>query len=106
MTTSTIPKKPGRRGPGMQVTLLFPDREIVERSYVPIVYTACRTCYSEEAPEEIYRRAVNGDFDPLKMQKLISSVIESGHGSPHGHAGFPLATPGARRTLRQQLVRG
>ena len=67
-----IPKNPGRRDLGMKVTLLFPDREIVERSYVPIIYTACRTCYSEEAPEEIFRRAVAGDFDPVKMQKLIS----------------------------------
>ena len=84
-STSTIPKNPGRRDLGMKVTLLFPDREIVEKSYVPIVYTACRTCYSEEPPEEIYRRAVAGDFDPVKMQKLISSVIESGHGMT-GHA--------------------
>ena len=42
-----IPKNPGRRDLGMKVTLLFPDREIVEKFYVPIIYTACRTCYSE-----------------------------------------------------------
>ena len=30
----------------MKATLLFPDREIVERYYVPLIYTACRTCYS------------------------------------------------------------
>ena len=29
----------------MKATLLFPDREIVERYYVPLIYTACRTCY-------------------------------------------------------------
>jgi thymidylate synthase (FAD) len=104
-STSTIPKNPGRRDLGMKVTLLFPDREIVERSYVPIIYTACRTCYSEEAPEEIYRRAVAGDFDPIKMQKLISSVIESGHGSTIEHVVFTFAITGVSRTLSHQLVR-
>lgn len=77
-----IPKNPGRRELGMSATLLFPNREIVEQYYVPIIYTACRTCYSEEAPESIFRRAVDGDFDPAKMQKLISSVIESGMAPP------------------------
>ena len=52
-STSTIPKNPGRRDLGMKVTLLFPDREIVEKSYVPIVYTACRTCYSERSPTDL-----------------------------------------------------
>jgi thymidylate synthase (FAD) len=100
-----IPKNPGRRDLGMKVTLLFPDREIVERSYVPIIYTACRTCYSEEAPEEIFRRALAGDFDPVKMQKLISSVIESGHGSTIEHVVFTFAITGVSRTLSHQLVR-
>jgi thymidylate synthase (FAD) len=100
-----IPKNPGRRDLGMKVTLLFPDREIVERSYVPIIYTACRTCYSEEAPEEIFRRALAGDFDPIKMQKLISSVIESGHGSTIEHVVFTFAITGVSRTLSHQLVR-
>ena len=104
-STSTIPKNPGRRELGMKVTLLFPDREIVEKSYVPIVYTACRTCYSEEPPEEIYRRAVAGDFDPVKMQKLIASVIESGHGSTIEHIVFTFAITGVSRTLSHQLVR-
>ena len=49
---SGIPKNPGRHDLGMRATMLFPDREIVERSYVPIIYTACRTCYSELPPEE------------------------------------------------------
>ena len=52
-----IPKNPGRRELGLKATLLFPDREIVERYYVPLIYTACRTCYSELPPEEIFRRA-------------------------------------------------
>ena len=59
--TTGIPKNPARHDLGMKATLLFPDREIVERYYVPLIYTACRTCYSELPPEEIFRRASAGD---------------------------------------------
>jgi thymidylate synthase (FAD) len=100
-----IPKNPGRRDLGLRATLVFPNREIVDRYYVPIIYTACRTCYSEQDPDEIFRRAVEGDFDPLKMQKLISSVIESGHGSTIEHVVFTFAISGVSRTLSHQLVR-
>ena len=89
----------------MSARLLFPDREIVEKFYVPIIYTACRTCYSEMAPEEIFRKAVDGDFDRAKMQKLISGVIESGHGSTIEHIVFTFAISGVSRTLSHQLVR-
>ena len=100
-----IPKNPGRRELGMTATLLFPDREIVEKFYVPIIYTACRTCYSEMPPEEIFRKSVDGEFDPAKMQKLISSVIESGHGSTIEHIVFTFGITGVSRTLSHQLVR-
>jgi len=100
-----IPKNPGRRDLGLKATLLFPDREIVERFYVPIIYTACRTCYSEQDPQTIFQRSVAGDFDTLKMQKLISSVIESGHGSTIEHVVFTFAISGVSRTLSHQLVR-
>jgi len=100
-----IPKNPGRRDLGLKATLLFPDREIVERFYVPIIYTACRTCYSEQDPQTIFQRSVAGDFDALKMQKLISSVIESGHGSTIEHVVFTFAISGVSRTLSHQLVR-
>src|SRR3954453_2658984 len=72
-----IPKNPGRRDLGMKATLLFPNRDIVEQYYVPLIYTACRTCYSELEPDEIFRRALDGEIDQQKMQKLISGVIES-----------------------------
>src|SRR4051794_8232569 len=72
-----IPKNPGRRELGMKATLLFPDREIVDKFYVPLIYTACRTCYSELQPQDIFQRAVDGQIDVQKMQKLISGVIES-----------------------------
>ena len=100
-----IPRNPGRRDLGLKATLLFPDREIVEKFYVPIIYTACRTCYSEMPPEEIFRKSVAGDFDPAKMQKLIASVIESGHGSTIEHVVFTFAISGVSRTLSHQLVR-
>ena len=100
-----IPKNPGRRDLGMTATLLFPNKDIVEQFYVPVIYTACRTCYSEEVPEDIFKRAVAGDFDPIKMQKLISSVIESGHGSTIEHVVFTFAITGVSRTLSHQLVR-
>src|SRR4029077_429613 len=99
-----IPKNPGRAELGLKATLLFPDRDIVEKFYVPIIYTACRTCYSEQDPDEIFRRSVAGDFDALKMQKLISSVIESGHGSTIEHVVFTFAISGVSRTLSHQLV--
>ena len=89
----------------MTATLLFPNREIVEQYYVPIIYTACRTCYSEMPPEEIFRKSVDGEFDPAKMQKLISSVIESGHGSTIEHIVFTFGISGVSRTLSHQLVR-
>jgi len=112
MTTPTseavprgIPKNPGRRDLGMKATLLFPDREIVQKFYVPLIYTACRTCYSELEPDEIFRRAVDGDVATDKQQKLIASVIESGHGSTIEHIVFTFAISGVSRTLSHQLVR-
>ena len=102
---SAIPKNPGRHDLGMRATLLFPDREIVERFYVPLIYTACRTCYSELDPDEIFRRAVAGEIDPAKQQKLIAGVIESGHGSTIEHIVFTFAISGVTRTLSHQLVR-
>jgi thymidylate synthase (FAD) len=100
-----IPRNPGRRELGMKATLLFPDRDIVERFYVPLIYTACRTCYSEEEPEEIFRKAVVGETDPARQQKLIQRVIESGHGSTIEHVVFSFGITGVSRTLSHQLVR-
>ena len=52
-----MPRNPARHDLGINATLLFPSREVVERFYVPLIYTACRTCYSELEPAEIFRRA-------------------------------------------------
>ncbi len=104
-TRTAIPKNPGRHELGMRATLLFPDKAIVERYYVPLVYTACRTCYSELEPQEIFRRAVEGEVNPASMQRLISNVIESGHGSTIEHIVFTFGITGVSRTLSHQLVR-
>jgi len=100
-----IPRNPGRHELGMKATLLFPDKEIVERYYVPLIYTACRTCYSELDPQEIFRRAVDGEIAPASMQRLIGNVVESGHGSTIEHIVFTFALSGVSRTLSHQLVR-
>jgi len=102
---TAIPRNPGRHDLGMTATLLFPNREIVERYYVPLVYTACRTCYSELEPQEIFRRAVDGEINPAAMQRLIGNVIESGHGSTIEHIVFTFGISGVSRTLSHQLVR-
>ncbi len=102
---SGIPRNPGRTDLGLKATLLFPSREIVERYYVPLIYTACRTCYSELQPDEIFRRATEGEVEPAKMQRLISNVIESGHGSTIEHVVFTFGISGVSRTLSHQLVR-
>jgi thymidylate synthase (FAD) len=100
-----IPRNPGRRDLGIKASLLFPDREIVERHYVPLIYTACRTCYSELEPAEIFRRAEAGEIDRAAMHKLIRGVVESGHGSTIEHVVFTFGISGVSRTLSHQLVR-
>jgi len=102
---TSIPKNPGRHDLGMKATLLFPNKEIVERYYVPLIYTACRTCYSELQPDDILSRALDGRIELAKMQKLISGVIESGHGSTIEHVVFTFGISGVSRTLSHQLVR-
>lgn len=102
---SAIPRNPGRHDLGMRATLIFPNREIVERYYVPLIYTACRTCYSELAPDDIFERAVDGRITPEKQRELIGRVIESGHGSTIEHVVFTFAITGVSRTLSHQLVR-
>jgi thymidylate synthase (FAD) len=95
----------GRRDLGMRATLLFPTPEIAREFYVPIVYTACRTCYSELEPDEIFRRASTGQVATAKQQELVKRVIESGHGSTIEHIVFTFAISGVTRTLSHQLVR-
>jgi thymidylate synthase (FAD) len=102
---SRTPKSPATRDLGMKATLLFPTREIAEQHYLPLIYTACRTCYSELEPQDIFERATDGRVDPAKQQDLVRRVIESGHGSTIEHIVFTFAITGVTRTLSHQLVR-
>jgi thymidylate synthase (FAD) len=99
------PKSPATRDLGMRATLLFPTREIAQQYYLPLIYTACRTCYSELEPQDIFDRATSGQVATDKQQDLIRRVIESGHGSTIEHIVFTFAISGVTRTLSHQLVR-
>ncbi len=65
------------------------------------VYTACRTCYSAQNPEQIYA----GAEDPEKMLKLIDRVISSGHYSTIEHIQVSFAVSNVSRACTHQLVR-
>lgn len=99
------PRSPATRDLGMKATLLFPTKEIAEGYYLPLIYTACRTCYSELMPDDIFQRAATGQVAPEKQQDLVRRVIESGHGSTIEHIVFTFAISGVTRTLSHQLVR-
>src|SRR6188472_2474442 len=102
---SKTPRSPATRELGMKATLLFPNREIAQQYYLPLIYTACRTCYSELEPQDIFDRATSGQVATEKQQDLIRRVIESGHGSTIEHIVFTFAISGVTRTLSHQLVR-
>ena len=104
-TPSATPRSPATRDLGMRATLLFPTRQIAESHYLPLIYTACRTCYSELEPQDIFDRASDGRVSPEKQQELVRRVIESGHGSTIEHIVFTFAISGVTRTLSHQLVR-
>lgn len=65
------------------------------------VYTACRTCYSADAPINIY----NSIDDEEKMLKLIERVISSGHFSTIEHIQVSFAISNVSRACTHQLVR-
>ena len=102
---STTPRSPAKRDLGMTAKLLFPTREIAQSYYLPLIYTACRTCYSELEPQDIFERATSGQVASEKQQDLVRRVIESGHGSTIEHIVFTFAISGVTRTLSHQLVR-
>jgi len=91
--------------PALSAKLIFPTREIVEEYYLPIIYTACRTCYSEQLPDRIWDKAVSRQVADEKQQNLVRKVMESGHGSTIEHVNFTFAISGVTRTLTHQLVR-
>lgn len=65
------------------------------------IYTACRTCYSADSPQNIYDRAE----DEEKMLKLIERIISSGHYSTIEHIQVSFAISNVSRSCTHQLVR-
>src|SRR5688500_20176969 len=57
----------------LSAKLIFPTKEIVEEYYLPIIYTACRTCYSELVPDQIWDKAVSRQVADEKQQNLVRS---------------------------------
>lgn len=88
-----------------KVALLFPTREIAQDAYRQMIYTACRTCYSEQPPDEIWSEVTSGQVSDRKMQRLIERVVASGHHSTIEHIVFSFAISGVSRTMTHQLVR-
>lgn len=65
------------------------------------IYTACRTCYSADSPQNIYE----GAEDKEKMLKLIERIISSGHYSTIEHIQVSFAISNVSRSCTHQLVR-
>ncbi len=65
------------------------------------IYTACRTCYSADTPQNIYE----GAEDKEKMLKLIERIISSGHYSTIEHIQVSFAISNVSRSCTHQLVR-
>src|SRR5436853_7237858 len=91
--------------PNLSARLIFPTKEIVEEFYLPIIYTACRTCYSEQLPDQIWDKAVSRQVADEKQQNLVRKVMEAGHGSTIEHVNFTFAVSCVTRTLTHQRLR-
>ena len=65
------------------------------------IYTACRTCYSADSPQNIFDNA----DDETKMLKLVRKVMSSGHLSTIEHIQVSFAVSNISRSCSHQLVR-
>ncbi len=65
------------------------------------IYTACRTCYSADSPQNIFDNA----DDETKMLKLVKKVMSSGHLSTIEHIQVSFAVSNISRSCSHQLVR-
>lgn len=89
----------------MEVSLIFPEGEVIRRYYKGLIYLAARTCYSEKTPQQIWSEFLADKTPPERVMKLIEHVIESGHHSTIEHISFTFAISGVSRALSHQLVR-
>ena len=60
----------------LSAKLIFPTKEIVEEFYLPIIYTACRTCYSELVPDKIWDKAVSREVAEIGRASCRERVSE------------------------------
>lgn len=67
------------------------------------IYTAARTCYSNESPEVIFRESISKPRE--EMMKTILHCLRSGHHSVLEHVSFTFFISGVSRALTHQLVR-
>ncbi len=80
----------------MDVRLLTHTEDILNS-----VFTAARTCYSSDNPNEIF------DHPPSHqaVKKLLTKVLGSGHFSVLEHVSFTFSVSGISRSATHQLVR-
>ena len=82
----------------------------VTQNPIDLMWTAARTCYSENSPIEIWDEINKEDtkFNVLGMEKrwnLVKKVIDSGHLSIAEYINFVFAVEGIDRATSHQLVR-
>lgn len=93
-----------KRG-NMQVNLIFPPADMIQKYYQGLIYLSARTCYSEKTPQQIWDEFLSEKVKPEKVLNLIEHVIDSGHHSTIEHINFSFAIAGVSRALSHQLVR-
>ena len=72
------------------------------RNPIDVMWTAARTCYSEQSPIDIWKGAC---FNVKKFWELVQKVLSSGHKSIAEHVYFTFAIEGISRACSHQLVR-
>lgn len=76
-----------------------------EQEVINKIYTACRTCYSVDTPNDTYYKQTNTVSDNDKKLKLINHVIKSGHHSTLEHVQLTYLISGVSRSFSHQWVR-
>ncbi|MDD4907663.1 MAG: FAD-dependent thymidylate synthase [Candidatus Omnitrophica bacterium] len=84
-----------------QVELNVKLLEMSEQA-VPIIYAACRQCYSQEFAGQIFS---DTGRSAQQQEEFVRKVVASGHESPLEHVKFTFAVEGVSRALTHQLVR-
>ncbi|AOQ24563.1 Flavin-dependent thymidylate synthase [Moorella thermoacetica] len=80
----------------MQVTLINSTNNLLDT-----LWTACRTCKSAEAPQELWAKAPTVS----SKERLVLNVLKAGHLSIAEHCAFTFAISGISRSCLAQLTR-